>query len=58
MAVEGVAPHLAVGDDVQPGVGLQGDGFVDGAIFDLLEGGLVERSGLVLPAGRFQVAGP
>ena len=36
VAEEGVAPHLAVGDDVEPGGFLQRDGLVDGAIFDRL----------------------
>jgi hypothetical protein len=34
---EGVAPLFAVGDDVEPGGFLQGDGFVHGAIFETLE---------------------
>ena len=37
VAEERVAPHLAVGDDVEPGVLLQRDGLVDGAILDALE---------------------
>ena len=35
MAVERIAPHLAVGDDVEAGGFLQGDGLVDGPILDL-----------------------
>ena len=37
MPEEGVAAHLAVGDHIQPRAGLQRDGLVHGAIFDLLE---------------------
>ena len=37
MAEEGVAAHLAVGDDVEPGGLLQRDRLVDGAILDALE---------------------
>jgi len=37
MAEERVAPHLAIGDDVEAGILLQGDRFVDGPILDALE---------------------
>ena len=38
MAVERIAAHLAVGDDVEPGRLLQRDRLVHGAILDRLEG--------------------
>ena len=37
VAEERVAPHLAVGDDVEAGRFLQRDGLVDGAVLDGLE---------------------
>ena len=44
VAEEGVAPQLAVGDDVEPGLLLESDGVVDGAVLDALEPGRAERA--------------
>ena len=57
---EGVAAHLAVGDDVEPGGFLQRDGFVDGAVLDALERGGVQLATLervLAVAGRPAGAG-
>ena len=49
VAEERIAPHLAVGDDVEAGRFLQRDGFVDGAVLDAFErcsGELAPRNGI------------
>jgi len=58
MAEEGVSPHLAVGDHVQPDVGLKGDGLVDGPALDPLEPGVGDLPGLEPLPGLFQIIRP
>ena len=45
MAVEGIAPHFTVGNHFHAGTHLQGDAFVNGAIFRLLEGRIRKFAG-------------
>ena len=54
MAVEGVAAHLAVGDDVEAGVLLQCERLVHGAILDPLECRGRERTCGALGAGGLE----
>jgi len=58
VAEECVTSHLAVGDHVEPGGLLQGDGFVHGAILDPLERRRREIAALDLPARVLQPLGP
>ena len=48
VAVEGEAAHLAVGDDVDTDLLLEGERAVDSLVFDALEGDRVQLAGLVL----------
>ncbi|MEZ4568890.1 MAG: hypothetical protein R2849_00865 [Thermomicrobiales bacterium] len=50
MTEERIAPHLAVGDDVDPGVDLQRDRFIDRPVFYLLERCVADLPGFELPA--------
>ena len=58
MAVERIAAHLAVGDDVEPGRLLQRDGLVDGAVLDRLERRRRQLAALELLARVEQVLRP
>ena len=49
LALEREPAHLAVRDDVEPGVLLQRERFVDGPVLDLLEGGVRELAGFEPP---------
>ncbi len=57
VAVEGVAPHLAVGHDVEAGHLLQGDGFVHRPILDQLEFRRRQGTGVAGGAGVLQILG-
>src|SRR5438876_5045000 len=49
--VEGVAPHLTVGDHVDPGLRLDLDRLVDRAVLETLELGRADLTRLVAAAG-------
>ena len=51
MPVEGVASHLAVSDHVDPGLRLDVDRLVDGAVLETLELGRADLTRLVAAAG-------
>src|SRR5438034_8692880 len=55
MAEEGVAPHLTVGDDREPGGFLELDGLVDGPVLEPLERSWREASALDVPPRRDEV---
>ena len=54
LALKGEAPHLAVRDDVEPGLLLQGERLVDGRVLHLREAFLGDRAGLELLPGLEQ----
>ena len=58
MTIEGVAAHLAIGHDVDPGLLLEGERTVDRHILDALEGDRVELTRLVLLPCPLQLLGP
>ena len=58
VAVKGVATHLSVGDDVEPGRFLQRDRLVDGPILEAFEIGSGELPSLDPGAGVEEVRGP
>ena len=56
MTEERITPHLAIGDHVQARLRLQGNGFIDGAIFDLLELGIADLARAVSLARFLQIS--
>src|SRR5262245_47213047 len=58
VAVKGVAPHLAVGDDFDAGAVLQLDGFGHGAVLALFERRIRKLPRFVAPARLFQIGRP